>query len=438
MRTLKGPFFSLLVLCISVALSAQVDTRTEIFFESNSSVIDKNSKTELEVWLKTNVTESIDRIEVVGFTDASGSAEQNLLLSEQRAEAVVLHLKSLGVKGSLVKKDFMGERNPVASNTTTQGKEMNRRVELKCVYKVQRPEKLLPKVMRFKVDAKKGGDVSIGSKGTVVHVPANAFVDSKGNVVKGEVNLHFQEYTNASEMAFSGIPMTYKDGLFNSAGMFDFRGTSNGESVEIASDKSLTIDYALAQNHKDLGFYQLDKEAGTWEKIQDLEMLESTSLMEEEKAEVVFDTNEVEVAKPVIVQTLPVLTKKEIRAQNKEVWVARARAMKAGENTGTSSQPVFMQNGYVTDAGHYYPAIISGLRIKSFGVYNCDQVYRLKNRLSITASYVDEMGREIENTSVLSMMDLRYNSAFSFNPSNFVCSANGRNVLVLFTFDKKL
>jgi hypothetical protein len=34
---------------------------------------------------------------------------------------------------------------------------------------------------------------------------------------------------------------------------------------------------------------------------------------------------------------------------------------------------------------------------------------------------------------VLSLIDLQYNGAFSFDPGNFICDANGQNVLALFT-----
>ena len=67
------------------------------------------------------------------------------------------------------------------------------------------------------------------------------------------------------------------------------------------------------------------------------------------------------------------------------------------------------------------------------GVYNCDQIYRLAKRVQIKANYVDLEGNKIKQLHVLSMIDLQYNGAFSFDPRNFVCDAKGKNVLVLFT-----
>jgi len=90
------------------------------------------------------------------------------------------------------------------------------------------------------------------------------------------------------------------------------------------------------------------------------------------------------------------------------------------------------------DPGHTYPNLVKGLNCETFGVYNCDQIYRVPDRLAINAKYQDKKGNEIEDAHVLSMIDLKYNGAFSFSPGNFTCSKSGRNVLLLFTKNKKL
>lgn len=69
------------------------------------------------------------KFSVEGHTDSDGSDESNQKLSEQRAEAVVNKLVSMGIsKDRLVSKGF-GESVPVASNDTSEGKASNRRVE---------------------------------------------------------------------------------------------------------------------------------------------------------------------------------------------------------------------------------------------------------------------------------------------------------------------
>ncbi len=85
------------------------------------------------------------------------------------------------------------------------------------------------------------------------------------------------------------------------------------------------------------------------------------------------------------------------------------------------------------NAGHTYPDVVKGLNVKGFGVYNCDQIYRLANKVQVNANFVDESGNAINDLMVLSLIDLNYNGAFSFDPKSFTCDAKGKNVLALFT-----
>lgn len=69
-------------------------------------------------------------IEVQGHTDATGDPDVNLLLSQDRAEAVVDYLVSAGIdRAALTPKGYGGSR-PVADNSTAEGQTANRRVEL--------------------------------------------------------------------------------------------------------------------------------------------------------------------------------------------------------------------------------------------------------------------------------------------------------------------
>jgi OOP family OmpA-OmpF porin len=67
---------------------------------------------------------------VAGFTDSVGDEEYNLGLSERRAESVKSALTSAGIDGNRVVTLWYGEFNPVADNTTEEGRQRNRRVEL--------------------------------------------------------------------------------------------------------------------------------------------------------------------------------------------------------------------------------------------------------------------------------------------------------------------
>lgn len=69
-------------------------------------------------------------IEVAGHTDSTGSANYNQLLSERRADAVATILRRQGVNEQRLVISGYGPNYPIASNSTAQGREQNRRVEL--------------------------------------------------------------------------------------------------------------------------------------------------------------------------------------------------------------------------------------------------------------------------------------------------------------------
>jgi outer membrane protein OmpA-like peptidoglycan-associated protein len=110
-----------------------------ILFATGSSSLNANSKsalTQCANLLKNNVDCDVA---IQGYTDNAGwkgsnaeqSAQKNLNLSQQRAQAVSTYLRSLGVSSNQIRStEGFGEANPVADNSTSAGKAQNRRVEI--------------------------------------------------------------------------------------------------------------------------------------------------------------------------------------------------------------------------------------------------------------------------------------------------------------------
>ncbi len=72
-------------------------------------------------------------VEVAGHTDSDGSDAYNQSLSERRARSVSSYLQSQGISGQRMITVGMGESMPVADNSTPEGKQANRRVEITMV-----------------------------------------------------------------------------------------------------------------------------------------------------------------------------------------------------------------------------------------------------------------------------------------------------------------
>ena len=70
------------------------------------------------------------QIELVGYTDNTGTAEANQTLSLNRANAVKGMLTDQGVEANRIATRGMGQDRPVATNDTEEGRSQNRRTEL--------------------------------------------------------------------------------------------------------------------------------------------------------------------------------------------------------------------------------------------------------------------------------------------------------------------
>jgi outer membrane protein OmpA-like peptidoglycan-associated protein len=70
------------------------------------------------------------KLGIEGNTDSVGSDVYNQGLSEKRAEAVRSYLAEQGIPGSSMTAVGLGKTQPVASNSTAEGRQQNRRVEL--------------------------------------------------------------------------------------------------------------------------------------------------------------------------------------------------------------------------------------------------------------------------------------------------------------------
>lgn len=70
-----------------------------------------------------------------GHTDNVGDPQKNMVLSEKRAKAVAKYLIKKGVKPENIVTEWFGDTKPIADNNTPQGRQKNRRVEMKITYK---------------------------------------------------------------------------------------------------------------------------------------------------------------------------------------------------------------------------------------------------------------------------------------------------------------
>lgn len=104
-----------------------------VTFETNEADIRSGFKPVLNSVAKVINEYDKTMVEIVGYTDSTGSAATNNALSLRRANAVSNYLRLQGVDGNRIVTDGLGSKNPIASNDTAAGREQNRRVEITLI-----------------------------------------------------------------------------------------------------------------------------------------------------------------------------------------------------------------------------------------------------------------------------------------------------------------
>lgn len=107
-----------------------VVTLGDVLFEVGRSDLHDDARTHLADVVELLQSEPGNRIRIEGHTDATGPAEVNSRLSQQRAEAVRDALADLGIAADRITAVGMGEDFPIASNETDEGRARNRRVDV--------------------------------------------------------------------------------------------------------------------------------------------------------------------------------------------------------------------------------------------------------------------------------------------------------------------
>lgn len=113
--------------------SGSVTRLNNIYFDVNKHELLPGSKTELQALLSFLKVNPHTVVEIGGHTDSTGSQGVNKNLSEKRAQAVVDYLLQQGVTKQQISSKGYGDEQPVADNDTEEGRQLNRRTEIKIL-----------------------------------------------------------------------------------------------------------------------------------------------------------------------------------------------------------------------------------------------------------------------------------------------------------------
>jgi Leucine-rich repeat (LRR) protein len=104
--------------------------------------------------------------------------------------------------------------------------------------------------------------------GTIIKIPANAFVDEKGVVIKEKVELNFQPYYSPADIYLSGINMNYDSSntrnSFISAGMFTIGAKANGKELALNKKSKIKVDFKSNNPTQNFNYYNYNDQTKNW------------------------------------------------------------------------------------------------------------------------------------------------------------------------------
>ena len=114
-------------------VAEKVTLAADVLFDFDKSVLKPEGKSKLDDLAAKVKAINLEVVIAIGHTDSVGSDAYNQKLSVRRAESVKAYLVSKGVEPNRVYTEGKGEKQPVASNSTKDGRQKNRRVEIEVI-----------------------------------------------------------------------------------------------------------------------------------------------------------------------------------------------------------------------------------------------------------------------------------------------------------------
>ena len=114
-------------------VAEKVTLAADVLFDFDKAVLKPEGKSKLDDLADKVKAINLEVVIAIGHTDSIGSDAYNQKLSVRRAESVKAYLVSKGIEPNRVYTEGKGEKQPVASNKTADGRQKNRRVEIEVI-----------------------------------------------------------------------------------------------------------------------------------------------------------------------------------------------------------------------------------------------------------------------------------------------------------------
>ena len=114
-------------------VAEKVTFAADVLFDFDKAVIKPEGRSKLDDLASKVKGVNLEVVIAIGHADSIGSDEYNQRLSLRRSDAVKAYMVSKGIEANRVYTEGKGEKQPIASNKTADGRAKNRRTEIEVI-----------------------------------------------------------------------------------------------------------------------------------------------------------------------------------------------------------------------------------------------------------------------------------------------------------------
>lgn len=218
--------------------------KASIYFETDQSELSEEARHTLDALAPTLLLAPDYQVNIEAFTDDRGTQEYNLRLAADRAASVQNYLGAKGLIADKTSVQNWGERK--ALGTSEENRQASRRVDVLVkafffndFYALQ--QRLSANTAQTSTINPEHEQTISSAKGTLVIIPAKAFVFEDGTTPKGMVDIVLEEAFDPSDFVLHNLT-TMSDGkILQTGGMVRITAQSGGRELQLADGASLTV-----------------------------------------------------------------------------------------------------------------------------------------------------------------------------------------------------
>lgn len=255
-----------LYLSAGLALRAQEQQTSFVYFSLDSDVLDQQAEHQLEALLHQVAGLDHWQLDIRAHTDATGTDAYNNALAEKRAAAVHHYLLDHNLPSEQIHIATFGENRPLESNETELGRSRNRRVELKLTtIALDQLQDLLSSLagdpsQQFTLQGDQATAIT-GRQGTMLWIPADLFVFPDGSPASGLIDLEMQEAYTYADMVALGLSTHSGQEMLETGGMVFLSAHAEGQELQIRPGGELILSMPTATQKPGMQLFTGDTDA---------------------------------------------------------------------------------------------------------------------------------------------------------------------------------